>query len=173
MVSVKLRAWQNSDLEGLVKYANNRNISRNLTDQFPFPYTKEKGEEFIAYARGKGPNHIFAIDLEGQAIGGIGIHPQADIFRKNAELGYWLAEEYWGRGITTEAIRLVIDYAFENLDVDRVFARPFGSNIPSQRVLEKNGFVLEARFEKTIIKGDEYQDELVYALRRKRWEKRR
>lgn len=166
MIEVKLRSWHISDLEDLVKYANNWKIARNLTDQFPFPYTEKKGREFIAYASGEGPNHIFAIEVEGRAVGGIGIHPQEDIFRKNAELGYWLAEEFWGKGIITQAIGQVVEFTFKNLDIDRIFARPFGSNIPSQRVLEKNGFVLEARFEGTILKGDEQQDELVYAIRR-------
>ena len=81
-------------------------------------------------------------------------------------MGYWLAEQYWGQGIITEAIRQMAEYSFTTLDIDRIFARPFGTNTASQRALEKAGFILEARFEKTIFKNGEYQDELFYAVRK-------
>nr|GFD37118.1 acetyltransferase (GNAT) domain protein [Tanacetum cinerariifolium] len=112
------------------------------------------------------PVHIFAIEVDGQAVGGIGIHPQDDIHRRNAELGYWLAEPFWGQGIISAAIGQAVAFAFQTYDIDRVFARPFGTNLGSQRVLEKNGFVLEGRFEKALVKDGELLDELVYAIRR-------
>ena len=115
------------------------------------------------------PTHIFAIDIDGHAVGGIGIHSQSDIFRKNAELGYWLAEPYWGHKITTRAVKIIVDFAFATYDINRVFARPFGTNIASQKVLEKNNFILEAKLEKVLIKNDEYLDELIYAVRRENW----
>ena len=164
--SFRLRPWSPDDLDSLVKYANNWNIAKNLTDGFPHPYTRESGEAFIKMATQDDPIHIFAIDIDGEAVGGIGIHPQSDIHRKNAELGYWLAEPFWGRGIVTEAVKEVVEIAFRIYDINRVFARPYGANLGSQRVLEKAGFTLEGRFEKTLIKNGEYLDELIYAIRR-------
>ncbi len=162
----KLRPWTISDLSSLVKYANNWNVAKNLTDKFPFPYSESNGQAFIEFATKGNPIHIFAIDVDGQAIGAIGVHPQDDIHKKNAELGYWLAEPFWGQGIMSSAIKQTIDFAFSTYAIDRVFARPFGTNMASQKVLEKNNFILEARFEKVLIKNNEYLDELIYALRR-------
>lgn len=85
-----LRPWTKTDIDSLVKYANNLAIARNLTDKFPFPYSRKNGEQFINFATDGSGHHIFAIDINGQACGGIGLHPQADVYRKNAELGYWL-----------------------------------------------------------------------------------
>lgn len=166
-----LRPWTLSDLDSLVKYANNWNVAKNLTDKFPFPYSAADGETFIKFATKDDPVHIFAIDVNGQAIGGIGIHPQDDIHRKNAELGYWLAEPFWGQGIISSAIKQATSFAFMTYDIDRLFARPFETNTASQRVLEKNGFILEGRFEKVLIKNNERLDELVYAVRRENWKK--
>ena len=167
----KLKAWTLSDLDSLVKYANNWNVAKNMTDKFPFPYSKSNGEAFIEFATKDDPIHIFAIDIEGQAVGGIGIHPQDDIHRKNAELGYWLAEPFWGQGIVSNAIKQTIDFAFTTYDIDRIFARPFGTNIASQKILEKNNFILEGKFDKVLIKNGEFLDELIYAIRRENWKK--
>src|SRR5688572_5312591 len=100
-IKCTLRPWSISDLDNLVKYANNPNIAKNLTDKFPFPYTESHGKEFIEMATQHNPIQIFAIDIDEQAAGAIGIHPQDDIHRRNAELGYWLAEPYWGKGIVS------------------------------------------------------------------------
>jgi len=162
-----LRPWRISDLKSLVGFANNWKVAKNMTDKFPHPYSEGDGRKFISFATQDDPIHIFAIEVEGLAVGGIGIHPQEDIYRKNAELGYWLAEPYWGLGIVSRAIESAVDFAFSTYDIDRVFARPFGTNAASQRVLEKNGFVLEARFEKALFKDGEYIDELVYGTRRR------
>ena len=161
-----LRPWALSDLDSLVRHANNPDIAKFMMDGFPHPYTEENGEAFIAFATKDDPIHIFAIDVNGEAVGGIGIHPQADVQRKNAELGYWLAEPFWGKGIITNAIKQMIEFGFKTYDINRIFARPYGTNIGSQKVLEKAGFVLEGRFEKTIFKNGEFLDELVYAVRR-------
>jgi [ribosomal protein S5]-alanine N-acetyltransferase len=136
-MNFKLRPWQISDLNSLVKYANNFNISKNLTNKFPHPYTEEDGKQFIEFATPENPVHIFAIEINGEAAGGIGIHPQADIFCKNAELGYWLAEPFWGHKVLSRAIEEAVKYGFETFNIDRIFARPFGTNIASQKVLEK------------------------------------
>jgi len=162
----KIRPWKIEDMQSLVKYANNWNVAKNLTDKFPHPYTESDGKSFIDFATRDNPIHIFAIEIEGQAAGGIGIHLQDDIHRKNAELGYWLAEPFWGNGIISNAIKEIIEFAFSTFDIDRIFARPFGTNIASQKVLEKNNFILEARFEKVLFKNGEYLDELIYAVRR-------
>lgn len=159
------------DLGSLVKYANNWNIAKNMTDKFPFPYSEIAGSGFIKFANSDNPVHIFAIDVGGEAIGGIGVHPQEDVFRKNAELGYWIAEPFWNKGIVSNAIQQMVEFAFNTYDINRVFARPFGTNLASQRVLEKNGFVLEARLEKVLLKNDEMIDELIYAVRRENWKK--
>lgn len=164
-----LRAWTMNDLPALLKYADNAKIAGNMTDKFPHPYTEINGKAFIEFATRDEPIHIFAIEVQGEAVGGIGIHPQEDIHRRNAELGYWLAEPFWGQGIVSRAIPQAVAFAFKNYNIDRVFARPFGSNLASQRVLEKNGFMLEARFTQTLIKNGVLQDELVYGLRREDW----
>lgn len=166
MQSFTLRKWQLSDLESLMKHADNRKIADRLTDQFPHPYTRESGEGFLNMAMAKDPPSVFAIDVDGEAVGCIGIFPQEDIHRLNAEMGYWLSEAFWGRGIMTAAIRRMVDYGFKTFDITRIYARPFGTNLASQRVLEKAGFIPEARFEKVLIKNGELQDEIVYAIRK-------
>ncbi len=163
----KLRPWSLDDINSLVKFANNYKIAKNLTNQFPHPYTIENGKRFIQMTLDYQPTQIFAIEILGEASGGIGLHLQNDIQIKNAELGYWLAEPYWGKGIITQAIMQIINYGFDTFEIDRIFARPFGPNLGSQRVLEKAGFDFECKFEKTIFKNGEYLDELFYAIRKK------
>jgi [ribosomal protein S5]-alanine N-acetyltransferase len=162
----KLRPWTPDDLDSLLRYADNFNIAQNMADMFPHPYTREKGIAFLEMATKNTPPNILAIEVEGEAAGGIGIHPQHDIYRKNAEMGYWLAEPYWGKGIISKAIPQMVAYGFENWDVTRIFARPFGTNIGSQKALEKAGFILEAKLEQTFYKNGKYLDELIYAVRR-------
>lgn len=166
MQQVRLRPWTIHDLDRLVECANNFNIAKNLRNRFPFPYTREDGVLFIETVSKQNPVQVFAIEVDGMPGGGIGIFPQDDIFCKNAELGYWLAEPLWGRGIITEAIKQMLPYAFNTWDISRIFATPFGHNTGSQKALEKAGFVLEGRFAKTIYKNGEYHDELIYAVRK-------
>jgi RimJ/RimL family protein N-acetyltransferase len=162
----KLRPWTLEDLNSLVRNANNFNVARFMTDGFPHPYTNENGKAFLEFATKDTPINNFAIDIQGEAAGGIGIRLQSDIHKKNAEIGYWLGESFWGKGIITEAIKEIIEFGFENYDINRIFAKPFGTNPASQRVLEKSGFKLEGKFEKTLLKNGEYLDELIYAIRR-------
>jgi [ribosomal protein S5]-alanine N-acetyltransferase len=166
MIDFSLRAWHKDDVKSLAKYANNLNIAKNMTDGFPFPYTEETAKNFIKMTQQFKPNRFFAIVVNKEAIGGIGIHPQTDIQRKNAELGYWLAEEFWGNGIIYRAILEINKYAFENFDINRIFARPFATNLASQKVLQKAGFKFECKFEKTLIKNDELIDEMFFSVRR-------
>ena len=164
-MKIALRPCEKSDLDRLIQLADNPNIAANLMDRFPHPYTREAGENFIKMAISGQPASVLAITANEELVGGIGVHPQSDVYRKNAELGYWLAEEYWGKGIITEAIRLIVSYAFDNFDINRIYARPFGGNIASQRVLEKNGFHLEAKLRGTFYKNEQYLDELIYGIR--------
>lgn len=157
-----LRKWVDSDLESLVEQANNFNIAKNLTNQFPFPYTLENGRKFLNQIRYDHPTKVFAIVVEEKAVGAIGIFPQSDIHEKSAEIGYWLSEKYWGKGIMSQAIIKMVAYGFETFDIVRVFARPFSSNIGSQKVLEKAGFQLEARLKNALYKNKELLDEFIY-----------
>ena len=161
-----LRPFSMSDAERLPEYTNNFRIAKFLMDVFPHPYTVEDAKTFITMATKDDPVRIFSIDINGRASGAIGLHPQQDIFKKNAELGYWLAEPFWGKGIMTKAILEMVEFGFKAFDIHRIFARPFGTNIASQKVLEKAGFKLEARLEKTVFKYGEYLDELIYATRK-------
>lgn len=165
-MSFTLRPWEASDLPSLVEYANNAEIARHLNDVFPYPYTVADGQGYITFATSQVPGCIFAIDVAGQAVGSIALHPQADVHRKNAELGYWLAQPFWGQGIITQAVRQMVAYGFQTFDITRIFARPFGTNRASQRVLEKAGFSLEAQFTQTLFKHGAFVDEWVYAVRR-------
>ncbi len=159
-----LRPWSLDDLSSLVKYANNYEIAKNLTGHFPHPYNEDAGRKFIGMATSHVPTRIFAITINGEAAGGIGIHPQEDIHIKCAEMGYWLAEPFWGKGIMTQAVKEMIGYAFDTFDIVRLFARPFSSNIGSQKVLENAGFAHEATLKKSIFKNGQILDELIYAI---------
>nr|WP_319401586.1 GNAT family protein [uncultured Carboxylicivirga sp.] len=170
MKKLILRPWKAEDLKNLVTYANNWNIAKFLTNQFPHPYTIEDGKAFVEFANRDQPVHIFAIVFNDEAIGGVGIHPQGDIHIKNAELGYWIGEPFWGQGIVSKAVNQIINFAFTTYDIDRIYASVFGSNLGSQKVLQKNNFKLEARFENTVFKKDRYEDEIFYGLRREDWE---
>lgn len=163
--SVTLRPWQIEDLHDLVHVANNRNIAQYMTDGFPHPYTPANGLAFLHMAT-QNPGRLWAITISGKAAGGIGYHPMTDIWQKNAELGYWLGEPYWGNGILTEAVKKMTDYVFHQTQIERVFARPFGTNKASQRVLEKAGFKLEATIPNGFFKWGTYEDELIYAIRK-------
>ncbi len=160
----KLRPFTLADLDNLVKYANNPKIAGNLTNAFPYPYTADHGKKFIEMAMSHEPIRIKTIEINGEASGGIGVHPQGDVYVKNAELGYWLAEPYWGKGIITDAIKEMIDYGFKTFEITRIYARPFSSNVASQRVLEKAGMKKEAVLKNAFFKNGEYLDELIYSI---------
>jgi len=163
----RLRELRIDDAASIAKYANNRNVSKFLTDAFPYPYTIENGLGFITHTLNNPDVLILVIEVNGEAAGCIGVHPQTDIHRRNAELGYWLAEKYWGKGIVSKAVAEIVKMAFDKFDIDRIFARPFDTNPASKRILEKAGFTLEAKFEKVLIKDGELLDELIYGLRKK------
>ena len=162
---MKLRKWNEADLNNLVKYANNENVAKWLTNGFPHPYTQDDGKAYLSMIANDNPVKVFAIEVNGEAVGSIGIFPQSDIHEKNAEIGYWLAEDYWGQGIMTKAIREIVEYGFQTFDIVRIFARPFSKNLKSQHVLEKAGFELEAILKKALFKNGEFMDELIYTKR--------
>jgi RimJ/RimL family protein N-acetyltransferase len=164
-MDIKLRKWSEADLDSLVKYANNSNVAKWLTNGFPHPYTLEDGKAYLTMIANDNPTKVFAIEVNGEAVGSIGLFPQTDIHEKNAEMGYWLAEEYWGQGIMLKTIEEIVEYGFRTFNIVRIFARPFSTNLKSQRVLEKAGFILEARLKKALFKNGEFMDELIYAKR--------
>ena len=162
--AARLRPWQWGDEKTYVRHANNRNVSRNLRDRFPYPYTTADAQEWLHGQVGRLPVTAFAIEVNGEAAGGIGLQLQSDIARRSAEIGYWLGEAHWGRGIMTEAVRAVTNYGVRDLDLIRIFASVFERNLASVRVLEKAGYVLEGHFRKAAIKDGEVLDELMYAI---------
>ncbi|MDR2084409.1 MAG: GNAT family N-acetyltransferase [Bacteroidales bacterium] len=161
-MNYKLRAWKISDIESVVRHANNYNVAKWLTNQFPYPYDETDAEAFINSVLNDSPQRVFAIEINNEAVGSIGIFPQSDIHEKSAEIGYWLSEKYWGNGIMPKAIEEIVNYGFKTFDIVRIFARPFYTNKGSQRVLEKAGFEQEARLKKALYKNGEFSDELIY-----------
>ena len=159
-----LRAGRRGDEPSLVRYANNRNVWRNLRDRFPHPYTAADAEAWIGTAGEESPLANFAIVVSGEAVGGIGLTLGTDIFCRSAEIGYWLGEPFWGRGIATEAARAVTEYGFEYFDVCRLEAGVFEWNPASMRVLEKVGYVREGRARLGVTKDGRTGDRLLYAL---------
>lgn len=165
-MSVSIRPYTREDAQRLCELANNINIAKYLTNRFPHPYTIDHANTFIENFLKDDPTKFFAITYNNQLVGGTGIHLQEDIFINNAELGYWIGEPYWGKGIMTEALRLVTEKAFHQFPITRVYCRVFGNNPRSMKVLEKAGFVLEAKYEKTLLKHGEILDEYIYAKRK-------
>ena len=163
---VEVREFRDSDLEALVKHANNTNVSRNLEDRFPFPYTMDSGEKWLAHVAEQDPLTSFAIATQEEVVGGIGFHIREDVYRCTAELGYWLGESYWGQGVATLAVRSVTRWAFESFPIERLQARVFESNPASCRVLEKAGFNYEGRLRRSVLKMNLLMDQVVYAILR-------
>jgi [ribosomal protein S5]-alanine N-acetyltransferase len=156
-----LRPWCEADVSSLVRHANNFNIWINLRDGFPHPYTEEAAKGWLKMAMSEDTNLLLAIEKDGEAVGGIGAHFLQDNYRINVEIGYWLSESYWGRGIVTEAVSLLVDHLFSNYpDIQRVYADLFSFNPASARVLEKCGFHLEAVHIKAVIKNGQIADEM-------------
>ena len=159
-----VRSWAPSDVQSLVQHANNRQVWVNLRDRFPHPYTPRDGRRFIRAARSMHPETFFAIEVDEAAVGAIGFVLQSDVDRLSSEIGYWIGEAFWGRGIATEALAAVTRYAVEIHQLTRVFAVPFAYNTASCRVLEKAGYVLEARLRRSAIKDGRIVDQLQYAF---------
>lgn len=168
MKEFKLRAWKTEDAESLAQAANNPNIARNLRNAFPNPYTLEAAvwyiNDSIANAGKKQIN--YAIVVDGQAVGSIGIFVKDDIYEKSAELGYWLSEDYWHKGIMSEAVRIICKEAFETFDIVRIFAEPFADNAGSRGVLEKAGFTYEGTMRNGVYKNGAIHSYCMYSVLR-------
>ncbi len=155
-----LRNWRIEDAEALAKSANNFKIWLNLRDGFPHPYSLDDALSFIN-TLGQLPN-VFAIEIDEKAVGSIGYFPQNDVERFNAEIGYWLAEAYWGKGIMSDVVTHLSEYIFENTEIIRIFATPFAHNPASKKVLEKAGFTFKCTLTKAAFKNGQFIDELYY-----------
>jgi ribosomal-protein-alanine N-acetyltransferase len=159
----RVRSWRMSDAASLVKYGNNRNIWINLRDRFPHPYRRGDARDYLSQVRDLADETFFAIDVGGEAVGAIGYVLQPDVERVSAEIGYWLGEPFWGRGIATAALAATTRYAFARHQLTRVFALPFARNLASCRVLEKCGYVVEGHLRRSAIKDGLVLDQILYA----------
>ena len=158
-----IRDWSPADKPSLVRLANNRKVWRNLTHRFPHPYTDADADAWLTPMARKNPKTSWAIEVEGLAVGGIGMEPGEGVYAKSARFGYWLGEPYWGRGIMTAAVGATVDYIFDHFDFVRLEAPVFEWNPPSMRVLEKCGFVREGVLRKSVEKDGQIIDVALYA----------
>lgn len=161
-----LRKFTLNDIDSIAKHANNQKIAKFLRDSFPYPYTRKDAEFFIKNVINTSEDKqcIRTIDINGEAVGSIGIFIQNDVYCKSGELGYWLSENYWKNGIISNAINQICNYCFNNYDIVRIYAEPYANNEGSKRVLEKNGFQLEGIMKKGVYKNNEFYDYCIYAL---------
>ncbi|MGH9839600.1 MAG: GNAT family N-acetyltransferase [Blastocatellia bacterium] len=159
-----IRSYRWGDEDSLVRHANNYKVWRNLTNVFPYPYTMESARTWLEYATTQDPEINFAVAVNDQVAGGIGLKLKDDIYRRTAEIGYWLGEEFWGRGIMPEAVRALTDWSFASFDLVRIYAGIFEYNSASMRVLEKAGYQYEARLRKHITKEGQTFDDVIYAI---------
>lgn len=162
-MQVVLRPWQKADRHMLAELADNIKIWNNVRDRMPHPYNLHHANAFIKYCRKQRPPHVLAIEVNGQPAGCVGLELQDDISRISAELGYWIGENYWGKGIATEAVKQMLEYTFTTFPrLIRIYARVFKNNTASMRVLEKNGFHLEGVQQQSAIKNNMITDEYVW-----------
>jgi ribosomal-protein-alanine N-acetyltransferase len=160
----KIRSWHERDIESLQRYADNRKIWLNLRDIFPHPYSLEDARSWIELAAIEKPECSFAIAARQEAIGGIGLTFGKDVHSHTAELGYWLGEPFWGKGIMSGAVSSFVSYVFHTYPISRIFAEPFATNLASRQVLEKAGFSLEGIMQKNVIKDGIVHDQALYAM---------
>lgn len=163
---VRLQSISLTSPEEIQQLANNPAIALNLRDVFPYPFTLKDAEELLVSAENGFMGDVFGIYDDQTFVGCCSVTPQSDVYRMNAEIGYWIGEPYWGKGYATEAIRQLIDFAFEELGLLRVYAGVFESNTASMRVLEKAGLEKEALIQSSIIKEGKVMDEHIYSLRK-------
>lgn len=167
-MEVTIREWAPSDAPALSVLANDRRIWLGLRDAFPHPYGLEDAHRFIALAAGMTPQTYFAILVDGQLAGGIGYTLRTDVERIGAEVGYWVAVDFWGRGVATAAVRRITELAFErHPDLRRLYALPYATNLASARVLEKAGYTLEGTLRESSIKDGRVLDQFMYSILRR------
>ena len=169
MVMARLRPWRLEDKASIYRFANNRNIAKNLRDVFPWPYREQDAEEFLkACLASDEESALFrAIEVKGQAVGSVALPRGRDVYRRSAELGYWLAEEFWGLGIMPQAVEELCREGFARWNLTRIFAEPYRENHASRRVLEKAGFTLEGVMRQGVYKNGRVLDYCMYARLRK------
>lgn len=167
MTSIKskkfiLRPYKRTDLNSLVKNLNNKNVTKYMS-KVQFPYTIKDGKTWIekCIKKSKKKKVIFAIDINGEVAGSIGLDPVK--INHKAEIGYWLAEKYWNKGIMSDALKIMTKFGFEKLKLKRMQAHVFKKNKKSARVLEKNGYKKEGLLKKYFYKNNNYSDALLYA----------
>ncbi|MBK5195810.1 MAG: GNAT family N-acetyltransferase [Proteiniphilum sp.] len=160
---VVLRELMDSDIPKLVEHANNKKVFDNVRDAFPHPYTLEAAKSFKAMTDKQEPRNVFAIEYKGEYVGNIGLHLASDVYRKSAEIGYFIGEPFWNKGIVTRAVRLITEWGFNHLDIVRIYTGVFEFNKASQRVLEKCGFIREGIFRKVVFKNGTFCDEVRFA----------
>jgi len=158
-----VRPWRLNDAESLATHANNRKIWLAVRDLFPHPYTIQDAHEFLQRAVGEQPEMKFCVEIKGAAVGGIGVHPGQDVYRHTATVGYWLGEQFWGRGIMTEVVTAVTDFCLDNFQLRRISAEVFSNNPASAHVLEKAGFTFEGRLKNNVMKDGQVLDSVLYA----------
>ena len=161
-----IRPWRANDADSLQRHANNRLVSMHLRDRFPFPYELEQARSFLGWITKQPSPTAWAIEVDGEAAGGIGIEMHGDVERVSAEIGYWLGQSMWGRGIATEAVIAVTAEAFRQFELTRLYALPFADHTASVRVLEKSGFVREGLLRQSAIKDGKIRDQLLFAAYR-------
>ena len=159
-----LRPWRMSDVEALARNANNIEIWNNMRDGFPYPYTEEDARTYIGMVAEVDPPTNFTIEIDGEAAGGIGFVPQTDVEQFSAEMGYWLAEPYWGKGITSEAVKCLVEFVWTTTPIVRLYAGAFGFNDASQKVLEKAGFRRVGVLKKSAYKNGKFIDKALYEI---------
>jgi len=160
---LRVRSWRKNDLDTLVRYANNSKIAANLRDLFPHPYTRAAGAAYLAEMRSAELEASFAVEFESEAIGGIGFKLGTDIARLSAEMGYWLGEPFWGRGLMTRAVIGASEWAFDHYTLTRIYAMAYSHNMGSMRVLEKAGFQREGTLRRSAVKNGVILDQVLYA----------
>lgn len=160
----RLREWKLTDIDSLAKHINNVKIWNNVRDGLPYPYTMLDADKYIRMVQAQPYVQNFAIEVVGEVVGGVGIVPLTDVERLSAEVGYWLGEDYWGRGIMGEAVALLVDYVFRETGIIRLFASVYEYNPASMKVLEKVGFTRQAILRDAAIKNGRVIDMYYYDL---------
>jgi RimJ/RimL family protein N-acetyltransferase len=166
LAAVSLRTFTMDDAAAMTALADNPRIAVNLRDGFPNPYTLQDAERFLKMATTMDPQSFFAIEYQDVYVGNISLMPGTDVYRKSAEIGYFIGEPYWGKGIATAAVKLIIDYGFKQLGLARIHTGVYEYNPASCHVLEKCGFQKEGVFRKSVYKQGQLWDEIRYALLR-------
>ena len=161
-MKVTLREWKRSDADALAAIANNKKIWDNVRDRLPYPYKKKDAKEWLELVKKQKTVTTFCIEVDGNLAGSIGVTLRDDVYRKTVELGYFIAEEYWGRGIATEAIKQMVSYVRKEFDIVRIYAEVFEYNKASMKALEKNGFYLECIRKRGAFKNNVVLDDHVW-----------